>query len=256
MGLLVPGSTLSRSPDSAGPFDIGSTEDRHYADLDGATYFQGKLDGDSNDFLGGLGILDVIRFDAYQDAYSFNSPVAADHYGAAIDGYFYHNGVLCGPGDFGTLAGGFRNSAWRRADDEPLSVIRTSGTQPTLIADDTLRFDTGGVLSGWPEHSGEVTSNLRWVLTGDFDIQVSYKNWNVISGSNLFFGLMVHANDTDGVEGNNYYRVGRARFSGTDVYNSLAVNNAGGINNSDTATSDTFGTLRIKIGRASCRERV
>lgn len=244
MGLLMPGPP-DQLLDSTGPFDAGAAEDRHHIDLDGATFFQGKLDGDSNEFLGGTGILDVIRFDAYQDAYGFNSPAAADHYGAARDGYFYDAGALCGYGDFGTLAGGFRRTAWRRSDDEPLSVVRTAGTQPVLIADNTLRFSTGGVMSGWPEHSGEVVSNLRWVLTGDFDIQLKYTNWNVISGSDLFFGFMVHANDIDGIEGNNYYRVGRARFGGTDYYNSLGINNGGLVNNTNVGTADTAGTLRI-----------
>jgi hypothetical protein len=218
--------------DDAITFSLGVDAD--YADF--------KQDGDGNDLLGGQAIRQVVGIDT--SVGGFGDPTNNNHYGAARDGQFYDDGVVCGPGDFGTLAGGFRRTAWRRSLDEPRAVWNDMGVQPSMVANDTLRLDTNGVASGWSEFGPQVVSNGCWVLTGDFDIEIEYANWNIAAGANLFLGFTVmHQTPFNGA-GYLAFRVARFLNSGSDQYYKDALN-PGASGAASVATADTAGKMRI-----------
>lgn len=212
--------------------------------LDGpADFTEFRQDGDGNDLLGGVDLRQVLKIDTTLG--SFGSPLGNPHYGAAADGTFYENGVACGPGDFG--AGGiFRRTAWRRGGDEPFAARQDSGVQPSLIADDTLRFGTGGTMSGFPQASPSIHTNKKWVLQGDFIIDVDFANWNPISGNDLIFSLQVLGNSGEIAGKENGYNIHRRRESGSEKYQKYILNNGVATSVANISTTDTAGTLRIE----------
>ena len=91
-------------------------------------------------------------------------------------------------------------------------------------------------IDGTPTN-GALFSENRWNLTGDFDIQVSYSQFNADNGS----GIRLEIKD-DGYPGNYYLFAERfKKEDGSDVYTRNDYNG----NYAETTNSDTEGRLRI-----------
>jgi hypothetical protein len=196
-------------------------------------YTEGFTDGDGNDFLGGGDIFDLSAIDATAD--SFGDPVAGNHWGGAKDGKFYADGVECGPGDFGTLAGGLRDSAWSFSGRDPMGMV-LNGNAVTLAADDVIQF--GGYKTSW--NGDHAASVRRWCLPGDFDIQLNYQNWNPVSGESAFYlGVM---ENQGGTEGTNLFYI--YRHTNGNYYAARVINN-GWASLGSVAAVGTSGGFRI-----------
>jgi hypothetical protein len=195
-------------------------------------YLEGVLDGDGNELLGGTNLTHVIAVDTTVGG--FGAPTVNNHWGAARDGKFYADGVECGPGDFGTVAGGLRHTAWSFSGQDPMGQP-LYGTV-TLPSDNVIQF------SGYkPSWNGDSISSLRrWYLTGDFDIEVEYLNWAPVSGENVIY-LSVSRN-LGGTDGTNLFYC--YRHSNGNYYSARVINN-GWANLGNVGTSDTAGKFRI-----------
>ncbi len=211
----------------------GGMPDEVAADLEPPDYMQGFTDGDGNELLGGLDIYDVTRIDA--TAGSFGDPVAGNHWGAAQDGKFYADGVECGPGDFGTVAGGFRDTAWSFSGRDPMGSV-IFGNPLTMPSDDVIQFS--GYKASW--NVDRISSIRRWCLQGDFDIELSYQNFTPISGESvIFFSVDRNQGGTDGT--NVFYCY---RHTNGNYYSARVINGGWG-SNGTVPTAETSGTLRI-----------
>jgi hypothetical protein len=195
-------------------------------------YMEGVLDGDGNELLGGTNLTHVIQVDTTTGG--FGGPVAGNHWGAARDGKFYANGAECGPGDFGTVAGGMRHTAWSFSGQDPMGQPLYGAV--SLPSDNVIQF------SGYkPSWNGDSISSLRrWYLTGDFDIEVEYLNWAPVSGENVIY-LSVCRN-IGGTEGTNLFYC--YRHTNGNYYSARVINN-GWANLGNVGTSDTAGKFRI-----------
>lgn len=216
----------------------GGMSDDMAVDLSaGPTFMSDKNDADGYEFLGDYKITDVVQIDTTQD--SFGYPDGYNHWGAARDGKFYANGIEClSEGyDFGTIAGGFRTSAWRFSGLEPFG-LGDGSTVFSLVSDDNLRIQ--GTWPAWASPGGNLDSHYKWyLLAGDFDIQVDFSNYVVNAGSEGESRLAVKLTNQSGVQqfyinrdANGTYRTARIL---NNAYASLGT----------VGTSDTSGKLRI-----------
>lgn len=211
--------------------------ENHDVSSDRSTYTSYKQDADGNDFLSDGKLRHLALVDA--SAGGFGSPVSGSHYGAARNGKFYDNGAECGVGDFGSVGGGLRRTAWRFTGDEPMACYKEWGTL-SMPSDDTLMFDTGGVQNGLGQHGPQASSFGKWVLHGDFDIQVSFANLAAVSGSLPCVGMEVMKRSDFGGLGKVSYWVCRC-----DTYYQRQAFNESSSPYDRVSSSDTSGMLRI-----------
>lgn len=201
-----------------------------HPDLD---YITEKDDGDANELLADTDTRAVLKVD--NTVGGFGDPTSNNHWGAAADGKFYADGVECAPGVFGTLAGGFDHESWRNSEEEPLQLGKTTGSM-SMTADDVATMV--GTFNGYP--TGPAFSSLhKWVLTGDFDIQLDFAN---LSASNTSYVLgMLATYNAGGAEGTNYVGIEhvRGRYEFTRVLNGAWAATATGGGN------DTSGKIRL-----------
>jgi hypothetical protein len=203
----------------------------------GPTFMSEKNDADGYELLGDFRITDVIYIDTTQD--SFGNPDGYNHWGAARDGKFYANGIEClSEGyDFGTLAGGFRTSAWRFPGVEPFAT-GDGTTIFALTSDDHLRIQ--GTWGAWANPGGTINSIHKWyLLAGDFDIQVDYSNYVVNAGSEGESRLAINANNQNGSQ---QFYINR---DANGTYRTAWILDGGDPAGGTTGTSDTSGKLRI-----------
>jgi len=218
----------------------GPLAGRHVAEVDDAVsvrvgldvdYSEFNLDADGNIFLGSRAILALAAVDTTQG--SFGNPVSQNHWGAAKDGKFYANGVECGPGDFGTVVDGFRDSAWAFSGRKPHGR-QLFGNPITMPSDGTLTLSGTYTTAG----SNGVTSLRRWYLTGDFDIQLDFANF-VSSAVGAANGLSVN------IDSANSFQIYRYGVTASGVYR-IAKTVAGSWSSvAEVATTDTAGKLRL-----------
>ena len=98
-----------------------------------------------------------------------------------------------------------------------------------------------GLISGLTWYGGEINSDNEWKLTGDFDIQISYKDFVSENNGELRFEIK-----DKGYPQNYYLFVQRAKKGdGSNVYSRNDYNN----NYSEVAVSDTTTTGRLRIVR-------
>jgi hypothetical protein len=217
------------------PSDGGQFEDVDLGQVVDADIMVEKEDSDGESMLTSGEVVDVFLIDTTTG--SFGNPVANDHWGAAKDGQFYANGLVCGPGDFGTVIGGFRTSAWRFSGQDPHG-LQDGTTVFSLVADDQLRIQ--GTWPAWASPGGIAHSYHRWVLeTGDFDIQVDFLNYVVNAGSEGESRLAVTAH---GPGGTNQFYINR---DANGTYRTARVVDSGYASLGTVGTSDTSGKLRI-----------
>lgn len=218
----------------AAPSD-GQTEVGVLGDLIDADYLQEKADGDGNDILAYGDVTGVEVIDT--TAGSFGVPVSNNHWGAARDGRYYADGLICAPGDFGTVLGGFRKTAWRFSGQDPLGLADGT-TIFSLVADDQLRIK--GTWPLWGDPGGQVSSHLKWYLEpGDFDIQVDFLNYAVLAGSEGESRLAINANNENGTQ---QFYINR---DASGNYRTARVLNGSYASLGTTGTGDTSGKLRI-----------
>jgi hypothetical protein len=158
-----------------GPQDDGVTEDGVYYDVGSVhTYMKDVKDSDANDTLGGYGVMQALLYRAALDAWA--TP-GAGFYGYGKEGVCYHDGLSTQPGVFGLGAGQFNRRSWN--DNQGLLAIENVDGDAAMIAADTLRIASTG-LTGYEG----VSSALRWYLTGDFDITISFANFSASASAN------------------------------------------------------------------------
>jgi hypothetical protein len=148
----------------------------------GPTWPYGGVDSDGRVLSYG-GLTDLFYYDATADPWA--SPTLDNFCGIGKDGLYYMNGQATLLGSFGTVAGGFNHRSWARcggpsANDEKMGLWWYSGrSNVTIPSDGVVRcaLTNGG---GW--ESVPVRSYSRWVIAGDFDIQVDFSNYSPSSG--------------------------------------------------------------------------
>ncbi len=145
-------------------------EDSGYCCFAEADYMESINDADGKAFLSGSDSTEALLIDTTQG--SFGNPTSLNHWGAARDGKFYADGVECTPGVFGTIANGWNHVGWRNSEEELFAVSSAAGSM-SIISDDVVRMT--GTFTSWPGGPA-LFSNLKWVLEGDFDIQVDFDN--------------------------------------------------------------------------------
>jgi len=150
------------------------------------TYADEIYDDDGKEFVDGSDIRGLFYYDATQDPW--HSPTPGDgFYGAGRDGQYYADGEPCGFGDFGTLAGGFRRTAFMN-DVEPGGIrSQDPNGSVSLVGDDVVRLSV--VNTGSWQYFGLIRSTYRWYLIGDFDLQVEFLNYSSSGGSDGGLGF-------------------------------------------------------------------
>lgn len=197
-----------------------------------AEYGIEKDDADGHHLLEGVDVRSILVADITADSFGTTS----GHYGVAKDGKSYYNGVECAPGDFGTVAGGPRRTAWPywSGGAEPFSRTVPSGCSLTMPSDDVLQMqgvdmDSEGV---------RVTSQFGWRFRGDFDIEVEYLDLSFSGGSDGGLSLMLFADNYN-------LTYVRRRVAGSNVYDkNVKINNVN-TGYASVATTDTAGKMRI-----------
>jgi hypothetical protein len=261
---------VAQQPGSVGPFDTAGIEDRsipglpqsgedhhgqpewgdgrkphvHQAGLEvpvfggvvDADYLPEKDDADGAEFLDGLHVLGMARIDTTVGG--FGDPTANNHWGVARDGKIYADGVECGPGVFGTLASGVDHEHWCFSLIDPFGKSAV-GSIPSMVADDQIRFVVSGYSGGWA-NGAKASSELKWFLQGDFDIQVDFSGLSV-TGTGYNLCLYCVANNSGG-EGTNRVRVA---YDGTNYYHARTNNGAYVNKGSTSVPGNTSGKLRI-----------
>lgn len=207
-------------------------EEGLFVQLDNTDYIHSKFDSEGRELLGNYGVRHILFYDATLDPWHTHG---AGFYGAGRDGVLYYNGVACGPGSFGTVAGGIRRTAWA-AKNEYLDF--GFGAVPTITTDDEITCTVTPTVA-----SCGVGSNLRWFLTGDFDIQVDYQIVSTGSGPNDN-GILLMAS----MDWSNEFYVRRKMWT-TNAYDKDVKNNGSWASYASVATSDTSGKLRlVRVG--------
>lgn len=218
-----------------GPQDEGITEDGVYYDVGAVhSYMKDVKDGDTNDTLGGYGILQALLYRASLDPWA--TP-AAGVYGYGKDGVCYHNGLSAQPGVFGLGAGQFNRRGWN--DNQGLLATESVNGDTAMIAADTLRIASTG-LTG----QQGISSALRWYLTGDFDITVSFANFSSSASINAAarFAVIFDAG----------YQVFIARRGDGNYERQVQINGTWG-NQVTAATAATSGQFRLTRTGTSVR---
>lgn len=219
-------------------------EDQVYWELDEADYQEDKLDSDGKELLYATAteLAKLIK----TDEEGFGDPTANNHWGAARDGKFYANGVECGTEgfDFGTVAGGFKDSAWnfptRPMNREPYYNTTPSWFTITMTADDEVEIFLDSPPSDWIT---TITSWGRWVIDGDFDIQVDFEVLTWTQEQNRFeFGVGTSLSGNPGATQVYIY----TRNNSTYAYTANRhVNGSYASLGSTAMTPETTGKLRI-----------
>jgi hypothetical protein len=213
------------------PKDTLGLEESVFVQLDATDYIKGKYDTDGREFLGGTGVRHIFYYDATLDPWHTHG---AGFYGAGRNGKLYYDGVECAPGDFGTVASGYRRTAWAFPDGFVDRDVISKAAQISMPADGTLRFtvNTNGT---------DIASSLRWFFTGDFDVQVDY---NIVSNGSgpSDGGLALQAV----MDWNNYTYVRRRMFgSGSPNWDKDVRNNGSYVSYASVGGATVSGKLRI-----------
>lgn len=142
-----------------------------------ATWQDGTLDGDGVELFQGYNVEDMYYYDSTDEPWRLHGP---GFYGAAADGYYYYNGTpthLYEP--IATSASGVNQLSWGD-HNSPMAGLWPSHTTdyydvtyPTASGE--LHIDSHTPLTGW--QAAGVSAAGRWTLEGDFDIEVSFKNF-------------------------------------------------------------------------------
>ena len=149
-------------------------------------------DSDGRVTLGDIAVNHVVVYDTAGEQWATPSAGNGFH-GAGRDGKFYVDGNEAGPTlngtSFGTLIGGFNRKTWM-IDVEP-SAINSAVINPVLSlpSNDTIRFVGTAMVTG---NVKAVSSQQRWCLTGDFDIQANFANYSGSGGSDGGLMFMAH----------------------------------------------------------------
>jgi hypothetical protein len=205
-----------------------------------ADYADFKQDADLNYLLGGIDIQHVLH--ANPSLGSFGNPVTQNHWGAARNGKNYADGEECAPGGFGLISVDFNHKAWRIDGVDPIGRPHQGAGLVVHSADDTVHFS--GQRVAWNTVS-LVSSVNRWVLTADFDIEMSWSSY-ATAGADTTIELCVRrwGGGNKGVNQVYIYRQGNGNFYAAYIINGtwtqLGVVSAG------AATSGKF-----RITRAS-----
>ena len=142
-------------------------------------YRPGALDADGRYYLTAAAG-NVLGCRVGQASGAWASPTTANRCGAARDGYYYQNGVLCGEGSFGTMVDGIAQERWGSMDSLmtmtrhwPIfmdNAITEDGghNNPVMQADGVVRLS--GPATVLQKKTDVLCSCFRWMLQGDFDI--------------------------------------------------------------------------------------
>ena len=284
-GQRIPGPT-DQAPGSVGPFPAGAIEEslvlpsaggRSWHDAEGITegaqdffpkpsggyaeevvveitdadYIDGKLDGDGAELLDNASITEAKLINTSEG--SFGNPTGANHYGAAQDGKFYHDGNECGIGPFTTAGGAALNrTAWAYNDDDPMAML-TSGyleahTPPTIVSDGKIALDATHVIAGFTLERG-VSSQRRWFIeAGDFDVEFEYDNFGNSGGADGYLLMTANLTNDNGAD------AGILSFSAVRVFSRNTTNqffrdsyydNAQANSTNVSATSAPTGKMRM-----------
>ena len=154
-------------------------------------YIDNKLDGQSKEYIDGTLVQAVFKYKASADNWNASRSSGDKFYGAAKSGDLYFDGVACGFGDFGTLLGGVRKNVFGISSVDPLGIPLVGAMQVSMQADDDLLFQTTAALSG----AGfvGVNSALRWYVSGNFEIQVTWQDINFTSTAPTDAGVLFRA---------------------------------------------------------------
>ena len=203
-----------------------------------ASYYPGSTDSDAKYHLGDVDtkVNEIDNVDTTLGG--FGDPTNHNHWGAARDGSFYADGVECTPGSFGTLADGLNHVSWRNTEEDPFKIDNSTSVNNSLttVSDDVIRMSCQD--NGWPL-AAEVSSDKKWSLSGDFDIQVDFLNVST-SGSAYAAGISVRYN-YDGIAGTNSVGVRRAN----DRYEFFYRNNGAFGTVATAGGNDVSGKLRL-----------
>jgi len=194
-----------------------------------------KLDADSRAFLGDHAVQAALLYDATAD--TWHTP-DTDFCGYGRDGNSYINGQACLQGGFGTLTTGFNKRSWACAGNPPMDCWLGSGFTQTMYADDKVQNSYSSTPSGG---SAYMMSFTRWVMPGDFDVQVEFEAFTHSGGGDggFFFGAYI-----DGRNGT------YARRQVGGVWDKDVMNNGSWGSYSSVGGAGTSGKLRItRVGK-------
>jgi len=214
------------------PVDRVGIEESLFVQLDNTDYIKGKYDADGKEYLGNYNARHILYYDATLDPWHAHG---AGFYGAGRDGKLYYNGVECGPGTFGTLAGGINRTGWAAKDGY---LDFGWAATPTISADGEMTCTVTPSVNALG-----LTTNLRWFLTGDFDIQFEYQIISTGAGP-TDNGIVLMAS----MDWNNEFYVRRKMWN-TNLYDKDVKNNGSWSSYASAATADTSGKLRlVRVG--------
>lgn len=208
--------------------DSAALEDSLFVQVDETDYIKNKYDADGKELIGGFNTRHVFYYDATLDPWHTHG---AGFYGAGRDGVLYYDGVACGPGTFGTLAGGINRAGWAAKDGY---LDFGWAATPTISADDEMTCTVTPSINALG-----LTTNLRWFLTGNFDIQIDYQIVSTGAGP-TDNGIVLMAT----MDWNNEFYVRRKMWN-SNLYDKDVKNNGSWASYSSVATSDTSGKLRL-----------
>lgn len=188
--LLEAGDTNRRSTGRQG---AGAVDEAVY-ELGSADYMPDKNDSDGAELLYDANLENVVLRIPFDTSKGFDDPTNHNHWGAARDGKFYADGIECGSEgyDFGTLAGGFRDSAWnfpsRPLSREPYYHTTPSWFDIAMSDDDEVEIAFDSPPGDWVP---QIDSWGKWYLPdGDFDIEIEFDEFTGTQEQNRFeFGV-------------------------------------------------------------------
>lgn len=237
-GIIATGDSPEQHDGGATRYRQAAYEDRLVYQLGGPPidYPVSVNDGDSNVFIEGYQARYVVLYDPSTDAWGATRAPGDGFYGADRSGYLYHDGSACGFGDFGTLAAGVRDTAWALSRRTPLeSSYVTTAMDVSLVADDTIRCQN---ISPVVTETVRCSSEMRWYVEGDFDVEVEYFDYAMVGGSDggaVFYAMVDYA----------HYAYVRRRTPGSDRIDSEVFIDGASTNYTTVPTSVVTGKLRI-----------
>lgn len=164
-------------------------EDQLLWELDEADYMIDKDDADGQEFLSDQDVDVSLKIPHDTSQFGFDNPTSHNHWGAARNGKYYADGVECTTEgfDFGSLANGLKDSAWsfptRPINREPYYHTTPSWFSLTVSDDDEITVVLDSPPANW---NPLITSWSKWVIDGDFDIQVEFDITTWTHSSNRF----------------------------------------------------------------------
>jgi len=150
-------------------------------------YVDGKLDGSARAFIEGIEVKSVDRYDATGEPWDVAQTPGNGFYGANRDGVYHYDGEPAGFGDFGTIASGVRDLAWSAPGADPMAGAPSNITV-AIPVDGTARFSMPSLAAA---EEAFLSSGQRWVLSGDFDLQLEWSGFALAGGSAAGAGLRV-----------------------------------------------------------------